>query len=135
MKNQDTRISLFYCSNSLSEEEITSINDRLEDVKLSLVSLPCSGKVNLLYLLKAIETGSVGVILATCKFGECKYLQGNYRAQKRVESVDELLSETGFKRGRVKFINLGEESKVDTMLKTIYDLAKALRVELNEVQE
>ena len=135
MKNQDTEISLFYCSNALSIEEIAAINHRLEDIKLILISLPCSGKVSLLYLLKSIETGSNGVILATCKFGECKYLQGNYRAEKRVEYVDELLAETGFKKGRVKFINLKEESKVDTMVKEINNLAKALRFELNEVQD
>lgn len=135
MKNQPTRISLFYCSNSLTSEEISTINKRLNGVKLSLISLPCSGKVSLLYLLKSIETGADGVLLATCRFGECKYMQGNYRAQKRVEYVDELLEETGYRRGRIKFITLDDKNKTDTLLKSINELADTLKLELNEVQD
>jgi len=75
MKNQQLQISLFYCSNSLSAEEIQYCNSKIEGVRLKAISLPCSGKVNLLYLLKAIETGADGVMLMTCKIGECKYLR------------------------------------------------------------
>ncbi|RPJ64642.1 MAG: hydrogenase iron-sulfur subunit, partial [Alphaproteobacteria bacterium] len=106
MKNQSTRISLFYCANSLTPEEISMCGDRIKDVGINSVSLPCSGKVNLLYLLKAIETGSDAVMLATCKFGECKFLQGNIRAEKRVEAVDEILYEAGLGRNHIRFLQL-----------------------------
>ncbi|HEX7492722.1 MAG TPA: hydrogenase iron-sulfur subunit, partial [Bacteroidales bacterium] len=88
MNNQVVDITLFYCSNSYSAEEIQYCASKIENIKLYAVSLPCSGRVNLLYLLKAIETGSDGVILLTCKIGECKFLQGNLRAQKRIEAID-----------------------------------------------
>lgn len=82
MKTKITEISLFYCSNSLSSDDISSLQQKISDIRLKTISLPCSGKVNLLYLLKAIETCSDGVLLAGCEIGTCKYLQGNFRAKK-----------------------------------------------------
>ena len=133
MKNQSVRISLFYCSNALSPNDINSISSGLDDVKIKSISLPCSGKASLLYLLKAIETDSDAVILVTCKLGECKYMQGNYRAQNRIEYVDDLLSETGFGRGYVKFVSLEEADKFLTLQTAINDLLKTIRFELKEV--
>ena len=134
MKNTSVTISLFYCSNSISAEDIHSINIGLDDVKIKFISLPCSGKASLLYLLKAIETDSDGVILVTCKPGECKYLQGNYRAQKRIECVDDLLSETGLGSGYVKCISLEEADMILTLQTTINDLSTNIRLETKEIQ-
>ena len=135
MKNQITKISMYYCLNSLSEDEITSISDKFKNVKLHSISLPCSGKINLLYLLKAIETGSEGVLLVSCKLGECKYLQGNLRARKRIEYIDDLLFETGFGRGHVRFVSIEEADKTDTLLTAINNLTETLRFEIQEIQE
>lgn len=135
MKKHSLNISFFYCSNSLSAEEISSFTNRIDDVRLNSISLPCSGKVNLLYLLKAIETGSDAVILATCKLGECKYIQGNIRAQKRIESVDEILVETGLGKGHIRCIHLEETNKLDSIVNEINNISKQLRTEIHMVQE
>jgi coenzyme F420-reducing hydrogenase delta subunit len=134
MKNQVVRIAMFYCSNSLQQDELGFLGSKAKDVKINHISLPCAGKVNLLYLLKAFETGSDGVLLVSCKLGECKYLQGNFRAQKRVGYVDSLLSEIGFDRRCIRFVSLEEDNKTDILLSAINELAEALRVELQEVQ-
>ena len=133
MKKQFIRISLFYCSNSLQKDEIDHLSEKNKDIKISSISLPCLGKVNLLYLLKAIETGSDGILLVSCKFGECNYLQGNFRAQKRVGYVDDLLSETGVGRGHVKFVSIEKDKKMEVILSALNGLAETLKVELREV--
>jgi coenzyme F420-reducing hydrogenase delta subunit len=133
MKKQYIRISLFYCSNSLQMEEIDHISERNKEIQIKSISLPCLGKVNLLYLLKAIETGSDGIVLVSCKLGECCYLQGNFRAQKRVGYVDDLLSETGFGKGRVKFVSIEKDNKMELLQSAMNDLAQTLKVELREV--
>ena len=126
---------MFYCLNSLSEDEITSISDKFKNVDLHTISLPCSGKINLLYLLKAIETGSEGILLVSCKLGECKFLQGNLRAKKRIDCVDDLLFETGLGNGHVRFVSLTETDKMDTLELAIHDLEEKLRFEFQEIQE
>jgi coenzyme F420-reducing hydrogenase delta subunit len=133
MKKQFIRISLFYCSNALHRDEIDYASERNKDIKITSISLPCLGKVNLLYLLKAIETGSDGILLVSCKLGECSYLQGNFRARKRVGYVDDLLSETGFGRGHVKFVSIEKDQKMEILMSAINNLAETLKVELREV--
>ena len=126
MNNQIVDITLFYCSNSFSAEEIHHCASKIANVNLNAVSLPCSGRVNAIYLLKAVETGSDGVILLTCKPGECKFLQGNLRAQKRIEAIDDLLDETGFGRGCIKCVNLQEEHNAGLLENEISNFYKHL---------
>jgi coenzyme F420-reducing hydrogenase delta subunit len=135
MKNHLINISLFYCSNSLSAEEIHSCASKIEDVQINAISLPCSGRVNLLYLLKAIETGADGVILLTCPIGECTYVQGNLRAQKRIEAVDDLLVEAGLARGCIKCVPLQETNKVGMVVNEISMLNKHLKSEPQLIKE
>lgn len=135
MKNQLINISLFYCSNSFSAEEIHSCASKIEDVQINTISLPCSGRVNLLYLLKAIETGSDGVLLLTCPIGECTYIQGNLRAQKRIEAVDDLLVEAGLERGCIKCVPLQETNKVVMVTNEISIFSKHLKAEPQLIKE
>ena len=135
MNNQVVDITLFYCSNSYSNEEINYCATKIENIKLNAVSLPCSGRVNLLYLLKAIETGSDGVILLTCKIGECKFLQGNLRAQKRIEAIDDLLDEAGFGRGCIRCIHQQEGNSVDTLADEINNFRKHLKTNPQYIKE
>jgi coenzyme F420-reducing hydrogenase delta subunit len=127
LKNQTLKITLFYCSNSITTDEISICESKLNDIELNLISLPCSGKVSLQYLLKTIETGSDGSIILMCKFGECKFIQGNFRAQKRVDAVDELIFESGLNRGLVKCIQLEGNSKTEFIVEAIYNYCKQLR--------
>ena len=76
--------------------------------ELKTIALPCSGKIDILYLTKAFETGADGVAVLTCLQGECRYLEGNLRARKRVESIDALLDEIGLGKGRTVVIQLGD---------------------------
>ena len=105
MNTQPLEIYLFHCSNSLDTEALRrSLGEREKDNTFKTISLPCSGKMELIYLLKAFESGADGVVLITCKHGECKYLEGNLRAQKRTEAVRTLLEEIGLDKGRMKLI-------------------------------
>jgi coenzyme F420-reducing hydrogenase delta subunit len=123
MSNQQTNISLFYCANSLTTQEIQSCSSKIKDIQINAISLPCSGRVNLLYLLKAIETGADGVLLLTCPIGECTYIQGNLRAQKRIEAVDDLLVEAGLASGCIKCVPLQEADKIEILVNEISALS------------
>ena len=76
--------------------------------ELKVIPLPCSGKVDILYLMKAFETGADGVVIVACKQGECRYLEGNLRARKRVEAVDGLLEELGLGKGHIVIIHVND---------------------------
>ena len=107
MSNRKTKIHVFHCVNSYEQAEVLLAIDR-QTTDVSLISMPCSGKLDILYLTKAFETGADGVAIMMCNEGECRYLEGNKRAKKRAEAVEELLEETGLGKGRVAVIQLAE---------------------------
>jgi coenzyme F420-reducing hydrogenase delta subunit len=118
-------IQIFYCSNCI---DTNALRQRLggngnSDVKT--VSLPCSGKVNLLYLLKAFEKGADGVMLVTCGQNECHFLEGNLRARKRSQAVDGLLEEIGLGQGRMKVIQKNEGG-VEQIIAALEELKSSL---------
>jgi coenzyme F420-reducing hydrogenase delta subunit len=131
MKNQYIKISLFHCSNSISSEEIKQIGSQLGQCELNTISVPCSGKIATEYILKSIETGSDTAILAGCMTGECKLLQGNLRARKRIDAINDLLNETGMGSDCVWFIQIDNKNKTESI---ISELANCIRQIIN-VQE
>jgi coenzyme F420-reducing hydrogenase delta subunit len=74
------------------------------DIKVILV--PCTGRVDIIHLLKAFEAGADAVFVAGCLEGECHYLMGNIRAKKRVNKVKKDLAQTGLEVERLEMFNL-----------------------------
>jgi coenzyme F420-reducing hydrogenase delta subunit len=73
---------------------------------IRIVSIPCTGKVDLIHLLRAFEKGADGVYLVGCLEGECRYIRGNIRARKRVEKAQAILESIGIGGERVQMYNL-----------------------------
>ena len=69
---------------------------RLEyPANIRIIRVPCSGKVDVRHLLRAIQKGADGVCVIGCLEGTCHYNEGNLRARERVEHVKTLLEEIG----------------------------------------
>jgi F420-non-reducing hydrogenase iron-sulfur subunit len=62
---------------------------------VKIVKVPCTRRVDVIYLLKAMEQGADGVFVSGCLLGDCHYLSGNYRATKRVAYVKDLIAGIG----------------------------------------
>ncbi|MFQ6128498.1 MAG: hydrogenase iron-sulfur subunit [Thermoplasmata archaeon] len=73
---------------------------------VKVIRLPCSGKVEITYLLKALEDGADGVMVAGCLEGDCHFMEGNYRAMRKVNHTKRLLEEIGFESDRLEMFNL-----------------------------
>jgi len=73
---------------------------------IKVIQVPCTGRVDIIHLLKAIEDGADGVYVAGCLEGECHFLTGNLKAKKRVRYVKKLLEEIGLEPERVEMFNL-----------------------------
>jgi F420-non-reducing hydrogenase iron-sulfur subunit len=99
--HRKTKLYIFYCSNCFDGTEFDQMPREEEGIEYTIISLPCSGKADLLYLLKAFETGADGLALVTCPKNECHYLEGNLRAPKRAEEANRLLEEAGMGPDRV----------------------------------
>jgi coenzyme F420-reducing hydrogenase delta subunit len=71
-----------------------------------VLRLPCTGKLEVNYLLAAFERGVDGVMVAGCLEGGCHFLEGNLRARRRVERAQQLLAEIGLEPERLGMFNL-----------------------------
>ena len=73
-------------------------------IKISQV--PCTGRVDVIHVLRALEEGADGVMIAGCLEGECHFLEGNLKARKRITQVKALLKRIGMEPDRVEMFNL-----------------------------
>ena len=73
---------------------------------IRVVRVPCTGKVDVLYILRSFEKGADGVYLVGCLEGGCHYDSGNLKARKRVEQAQKILDTIGIGGERVQMYNL-----------------------------
>ncbi len=68
---------------------------------VKLFRFPCTGKVDVEYILKAFEEGADGVYIVACSIGNCHHLHGNVRATKRLAYARQLLAQVGIEGERL----------------------------------
>jgi coenzyme F420-reducing hydrogenase delta subunit len=68
-----------------------------------VVRVPCSGRVDPLYILKAFERGADGVLVSGCHPGDCHYAEGNYYARRRFQIFRDLILFLGIEPERLQF--------------------------------
>jgi len=68
-----------------------------------IVKLPCTGRVDPLFLVKAFEQGADGVLVSGCHPGDCHYVSGNLLARRRFTVFRELLNFLGLEPERLQF--------------------------------
>ncbi len=73
---------------------------------VKIVKIPCTGRIDVIHLLKAFEQGADGVYVAGCLEGNCHYLEGNLFAKKRVQHLKKLLDEIGVGGNRLEMYNM-----------------------------
>lgn len=98
------------------------------DVKI--IRIPCSCRLNPLFVLRAFQRGADGVILCGCHPGDCHYTTGNYYARRRMTMIMEMLDYLGVerKRMRVEWVSAAEGAKFSA---TMNDFARTI-TELGE---
>ena len=109
--NGQEAIRVYYCGNVSHERRVPAGLSKLQLMAdVALEALPCSGKVDPRYILKAFEMGAAAVCVLACPSGHCQSLQGNYRAQRRVQLVRDMLAEAGLDPDAVQiFLPEGQE--------------------------
>jgi len=95
---------------------------------IRIVRMMCTGRLDPLFIMKAFVDGADGVLVSGCHFGDCHYLEGNYKSAKRMFLLKSVLKDLGVedKRLRMTFVSASEGAKwakvVEDVVKTINDL-------------
>lgn len=128
MNSRTLKGYIFYCSNNLGQDQLAGICSGLDGFTVKTVGLPCSGKIDIPYLMKAFETGADGAVIVSCEQNECRHLEGSLRAQKRAEAVESLLKEVGMGKGRMAVITLNKDNFEQTLrdIRAFFDSVRNL---------
>ena len=103
------------------------------DVKI--IRVPCSCRVNPLFILRAFQRGADGVILCGCHPGDCHYTSGNYYARRRMTLLFSMLDYLGVdrRRVRVEWVSAAEGARFASVMNdfaaTIHELGENVKLE------
>jgi F420-non-reducing hydrogenase iron-sulfur subunit len=93
-----------------------------------IIRLPCTGRIDALFLIKAFERGADGVIISGCHPADCHYTAGNYHARRRFTVFRELMSFMGIDPARTTFswVSASEGGKWRDVVNETVDRVRAL---------
>jgi len=74
-----------------------------QPANLRLVRVPCTGRIDPLFALKAFEKGADGVLISGCHPGDCHYSEGNYYARRKFELLERMIHHLGIPKERFKW--------------------------------
>ena len=126
-ENYKPKITLFHCINTFDDASESFLTGK-DNCEIKTVKMPCSSMVKDVFLLRAFEAGSDAVVVMVCPEGQCRFLEGNIRAKKRVAWVRNLLDEIGLNGQRLSFGNISSGDKIavnqiiDDVLKNLAEL-------------
>ena len=98
-----------------------------------IVRVRCSGRVDPYFVLRAFEKGFDGVMILGCHLGDCHYVSGNEKAEKRVQMLEELLPLIGIdpRRLKLEWVSASEGDKFARLTAEFVEEVK--RIGKNEV--
>jgi F420-non-reducing hydrogenase iron-sulfur subunit len=117
------KITVFHCINAFSQTSWSSVGGN--DFEIKFIKLPCSSMVKDVFLLRAFEAGADAVVVLVCPEGQCRYVEGNIRAKKRVAWVKNLMDNIGINGRRLSLNNI-TAGDTATVIKIIEDALKNL---------
>lgn len=95
---------------------------------VKIIRVMCSGRINPIFVLNALQEGMDGVIIGGCHPGECHYETGNYLARRRMTVLKKMLEYIGIdpKRVQMTWVSASEGGKFAEVIKTATDEIKKL---------
>ena len=101
-----------FCCNwcSYAGADLAGTNRLNYPADVKIIRVPCSCRVNPMFILRAFQRGADGVILCGCHPGDCHYTSGNYYARRRMTLLFSMLDYLGIEkeRTRVEWVSAAE---------------------------
>jgi F420-non-reducing hydrogenase iron-sulfur subunit len=121
-KSAGLNMRIFFCQQIDVQQDVNRrVIEKELGPQIMFFPLPCSGRIEPLHLLRALESGADKVYLITCPEGACRFREGNIRARKRLAFAQGLIEEIGLKRERLELITLpaGTKTTIDKLTREL----------------
>ena len=129
MDNFEPKIVAFCCNwCSYAGADLAGTSRIQYSPNVRIIRVMCSGRVNPLFVLKALTVGADGVLILGCHPGDCHYIEGNYKTLRRIPLLKKMLKQLGIEEERVRleWVSASEGAKfaevANNFTQTIKDL-------------
>ena len=95
---------------------------------IRIIKVPCTGRIDPLFILKAFEVGADGVLVSGCHPNDCHYRSGNFLARRRWMVFKDMLEFVGIEQGRIHFswVSAAEGAKFVEVVNKVTNEVKKL---------
>lgn len=108
-------IVAFFCNwCTYTAADLAGVSRLKHEPHFRIIRVMCSGRVDPQFILDAFAKGADGVLIGGCHPGDCHYMEGNYKALRRIRLLKRMLKDMGIEedRFRLEWISASEGDKV-----------------------
>jgi len=136
-KDFKPKITVFCCEHSgLPSADMAVESGFVYPESVQMIKVPCSGKIESIHIMRALEEGD-GVVVYACHKEACQFLKGNLRTEARLAYIKNVLKEIGIEEERVRMYYLASSNgvKFTQTLSAFYEDLKSLGLNAGRAEE
>lgn len=127
MQDFEPAIVAFVCNwCTFTAADLAGTSRMIQLPNVRLIRMMCTGMVDPKYVLKALLGGADAVLVSGCHPGDCHYINGNYKARRRIKLLKEIVSSFGIDERRVKLTWIGA-SEGNEFAQTVNELVREVK--------
>ncbi|MBR6385654.1 MAG: hydrogenase iron-sulfur subunit [Ruminococcus sp.] len=130
VNNNFEPVIVAFCCNwcSYAGADLSGTNRLNYPTNVKIIRVPCSCRVNPMFILRAFQKGADGVIICGCHPGDCHYTSGNYFTRRRITLLYSMLDFLGIERNRTRleWVSAAEGAKFAATMQQFTEDVKKL---------
>lgn len=113
---------------SYSGADLAGTSRKKYPANVRIMRVMCSGRVDPVFIMKALESGADGVLVLGCHPGDCHYTSGNYKTIRRMGMLKKLTEQMGIEDDRIRldWVAASEGDRFAEIIKDMTEKVKAL---------
>lgn len=127
--NWEPRIVAFLCNwCSYAGADLAGVSRFQYPVNVRVIRVPCSGRVDPMFIVKALQNGADGVLVSGCHPGDCHYIRGNLVARRKFALLKSFLGHLGIEPERVQFswVSASEGNRFAALIEKVVNDVKSV---------
>lgn len=125
----EPRIVAFFCNwCTYTAADLAGVSRTKYAPNARIIRVMCSGRIDPQFVLDAFAKGADGVLIGGCHPGDCHYIEGNYKALRRIRLLKRMLKDMGIEeqRFRLEWISASEGDRVKAAINEMVEQVRAL---------
>ncbi len=125
----EPRIVAFFCNwCTYTAADLAGVSRMRYAPNARVIRVMCSGRVDPQFILDAFAKGADGVLIGGCHPGDCHYMEGNYKALRRMRLLKRMMKEMGIaeQRFRLEWISASEGDRVKSVINEMTEQVREL---------